>query len=66
MILLALLLAFTAPNGTPIHIEHSGIEVVRAADCAPGGRTEIHASTGTYCVQESVEEVLRRIEDANG
>lgn len=59
--MILLLLALTAPNGLPVHIEPEAIEIVRqTVECAGA---EVRVSTTTLCVRESVEEVLKRLKE---
>jgi uncharacterized protein YlzI (FlbEa/FlbD family) len=59
-----LLLALTAPNGLPVHVEPEAVEVVRQTPECVGA--EVRVSTGNLCVKESVEEVLKLLKETEG
>lgn len=63
---LAGLLAFTNPMGVTIHIDSESIVAVTpgAGHCQPADMTRLDLGHGSYCVRETVEEVVRRVNGA--
>lgn len=65
LVVVSLTLAcFTDPQGLGIWVSRSEVvAVLHAVDCAPGARTKIMTSSGSLCVQETPQQVLKALEE---
>jgi hypothetical protein len=66
LLLISLVMAcFTSPDGLGIWVSKTEvIAVLHAADCAKGANTKILTTSGSLCVQESPQQVLKLLDDA--
>jgi hypothetical protein len=65
LLMISLVLAcFTDPQGLGIWVSRSEVvAVLHATDCAKGANTKIITSSGSLCVQETPQQVLKLLED---
>lgn len=58
------LVCLTAPDGNPVWVTREAvISVGNAADCAKGSNAKIGLNQGTLCVQETPQQVLKKLEE---
>lgn len=56
------LVAYTTPDDHPIYVNRDQVVAITKAhdyDCKPGAQTKIITGNGYSCVQETLEEVVR-------
>lgn len=67
LLVISLALAcFTDPTGLGVWVAKSEVvAVLHATDCVKGANTKIITSSGSLCVQETPQQVLKLLDDAS-